>query len=92
MLRRLDDKSIVVEAQDTRIINFRRSNETKFLKNGEVMKPGDLNPGDHLLIDARQDGESFLYAVNVNFQKEGTLEERAQGLRAGRASRPGFLQ
>ncbi|MBI2679663.1 MAG: hypothetical protein HYX25_01490 [Candidatus Solibacter usitatus] len=68
----------MVEAQDTRIINFRRTGDTKFLKNGEeVMKPGDLKPGDHLLIDARQDGESFLYAVNVSFQKEGTPEERA---------------
>src|SRR5258708_15981842 len=78
MLRRLDDKSIVLEAQDTRIISFKRSNDTKFLKNGEAIKPGLLNPGDHLQIDARQDDESFLYAVNVNFQKEGTLEERAQ--------------
>jgi hypothetical protein len=32
-VRRLDDKSIVVEAQDTRIIDFRRTAETKFLKN-----------------------------------------------------------
>ena len=78
MLRRLDDKSIVLEAQDTRIINFKRSTETKFLKNGEAIKPEFLNPGDHLLIDARQDDQSFFYAVNVNFQKEGTLEERAQ--------------
>jgi len=78
MLRRLDDKSVVLEAEDTRIIEFKRTGDTKFLKNGDPIKPGLLNPGDHVFIDARKDDDGVLRAVNVNFQKEGTLEERAK--------------
>src|SRR5579862_1122713 len=78
MLRRLDDKSVVLEAEDTRIIEFKRTGDTKFLKNGGPIKPGLLNPGDHVFIDARKDDDGVLRAVNVNFQKEGTLEERAK--------------
>jgi hypothetical protein len=78
MLRQLDDKSLVVEAQDTRIINLKRTAETKFYKDGQDLKPDVLRPGDHILIEYRQDDESFLYAVRVNFQKVGTLEERTQ--------------
>src|SRR5262245_54861971 len=71
-LRALTDKQVVVEAQDTRIINLKRTDSTKFLKNGDDIEPSALKPGDSLLIEATQDAEGFLYAVNVIFQKQGT--------------------
>src|SRR5215467_9929391 len=78
MLRKLDDKLIVLEAPDSRILSIRRSNNTKFLKEDEPMKPGDLKPGDHLKVDATQDDSGYYYAVTVNFDKAGTPTERAK--------------
>src|SRR5689334_11482891 len=42
MLRRLDDKLIVLQASDMRIISIKRSAQTKFLKEEAAMKPADL--------------------------------------------------
>ena len=66
VLRKLEDKSIVVEAKDTRIINLKLSGETKYSKNGEPIKSSILKPGDHLRIDASQDegATSPLYGSN----------------------------
>src|SRR5438270_6741438 len=44
-LRSLDEKQLVVEAQDTRIITLKRTARTKFTKDGAEMKPSDLKPG-----------------------------------------------
>src|SRR6266542_2203633 len=70
MLRAVNDKQVVVEAPDHRIINLKRSEKTKFMKDGDDMKPSFFKPGDHLLIEANQDKEGFLFAVNVIFEKE----------------------
>lgn len=77
VLREMDLKQIVVEAQDTRIINLKRSENTKFLKDGDEMKALDLKPGDHLMIEANQDEQGFFFAVNVMLQKAGSASERA---------------
>lgn len=76
MLRQLEDKRIVVESQDTRLLNLKRQPNTKFLKNAEPLKPEVLKPGDHLIIEYRQDDEGFMTAVNVILDKEGTAAER----------------
>ncbi|HUJ21154.1 MAG TPA: hypothetical protein VLX58_06500 [Bryobacteraceae bacterium] len=77
MLRKLDDGSLIVEAEDTRIVTMKRTSDTKFLKDGDELKPGTLKPGDHLEVEYRQDEEGYMYAVHVNLEKEGTAEERA---------------
>lgn len=78
MLRSIADKSILLEADDSRIIKFQRNEKTKFLKDTqEEMKASDLKPGDHVLIEATQDDEGFQYAVSVTLQKRGTEAERA---------------
>src|SRR5215470_16940507 len=77
MLRSLRDEKIVVEAEDTRLISLKRTAKTKFLKDGDPMKPADLTPGDHLEIDATQDDQGYFTAVNVNFAKAGNPSERA---------------
>jgi len=78
MLRALNDKQVIVEATDHRIINLKRSEKTKFMKDGDDMKPSFFTPGDHVQVEANQDKEGFLYAVNVIFEKEGTAAERAE--------------
>jgi len=76
MLRELNDKRVVVEAQDTRLLNLKRLASTKFLRDGDPVKPEVLKPGDHLMIEYRQDDEGFMTAVNVTLEKEGTPSER----------------
>src|SRR5689334_7064832 len=66
MLREMDDKFVVIEAKDTRLISLKRSASTKFLKNGEDMKSEVLKPGDHLMIEYTQDDQGYVTAVNVN--------------------------
>ena len=85
-LRRIDQQYVVLEAKDTRILNLKRSDKTKFLKNSRESQPSDFKPGDHLLVEATQDNEGFLYAVNVIFQKEGTAEEQAAAAQPVRIS------
>jgi hypothetical protein len=82
ILRRIDDKAIVLEAQDTRILNIKRFTDTKFHKNSKEIQASDFNPGDHVTVTAKQDTEGYFYAVDVTFLKAGTPEERA------RASQP----
>ena len=55
-LRSLTDTQIVLEADDTRLINLKRTTKTTFVNaDGDPMKPSDLNPGDHLQIDSSED-------------------------------------
>lgn len=76
MLRQLNDKRIILEADDTRLLDFKRQDSTKFLKDGDPLKPDVLKPGDHLMIEYRQDDEGYMTAVNVTLEKEGTAAER----------------
>ena len=86
MLRSLNDTQLVLEADDTRLITLKRTTKTKFLKDGDPMKPADLNPGDHLDIDATQDDEGYFTAVNVNFNKAGSSADRAKASQPVEAS------
>jgi len=76
MFRQMDDKFVVMEAQDTRIITLKRSPNTKFIKNGEEIKSEVLKPGDHLLAEYIQDDQGYLTAVNLHLEKEGTEQEK----------------
>jgi hypothetical protein len=78
VLRRLSDKVLILEAQDTRILTLTRTQKTTFYNESGEAKPSELQPGDQLFVEARQDDAGFLYAVTVTRQKVGTPEERAR--------------
>ncbi len=82
ILRRVDAKEVVVEAQDTRILTLKRTETTKFLKNSAEAEASSFQPGDHLTVETTRDEQGYLYAVEVIWTKAGTAEERA------RASQP----
>jgi hypothetical protein len=77
VLRSLDAKQLVLEAQDTRILTLTRTEGTKFYKNSVEAQPGDFKPGDHVFVEATKDDQGFLYAATVTWQKEATTAERA---------------
>jgi hypothetical protein len=77
MLRSIRADQIILESDDSRILSFKRTSATKFSKEGEEIKPSEFKPGDHLRIDASQDDQGYLTAVNVMWQQDGTPAERA---------------
>ena len=76
MLRRILKDQVVLEADDHRILNFKRTDATHFLKMGNAMKPADLKPGDLIEVESTEDDEGFLTAVNVMWQQDGSAWDR----------------
>jgi len=76
MLRRILKDQIVLEADDHRILNFKRNDATHFLKMGNSIKPVDLKPGDYIEVESSEDEEGFLTAVNVMWQQDGSAKDR----------------
>ncbi len=76
MLRQLSAKSLVLTADDSRNIEFRCADTTKFLNKGEPMKSDLLRPGDRVMVEANQDEQGYFYAVRVNLEKEGSMQDR----------------
>jgi hypothetical protein len=78
MLRRVDaGPSIVVESDDKRIVTFSLANSTRYFKvSGNSGKLSDLQPGDHLTVDATQDDNGYYHATRVTQVKHGTPEEQ----------------
>src|SRR5450755_989088 len=70
MLRRVQKDQIVVEADDHRILNFKRNDATHFIKEGSPIKPSDLKPGDYVEVESSADDEGFMTAVNVMWQQD----------------------
>jgi hypothetical protein len=71
-LKRLDAKSVVVEMDDFRVLDFRRTDKTKFLKNGEAAKETDFKVGDRITVEGAEAADATLTAVNVHWEKKGT--------------------
>ena len=78
ILRKISDDNLVVESDDKRIITLALGITTKYYKaSGAMMRAADLQPGDHMSIDATQDDNSYYHAKNVTQVKVGTPEERS---------------
>ena len=76
MLRRILKDQVVVEADDHRVLNFKRTDATHFLKMGSPIKPAELKPGDFVEVESSEDEEGFLTAVNVMWQQDGSAKDR----------------
>lgn len=71
VLEKIDAKTLVLAADDTRIITYQLSDKTKFLRQQAEMKPSELKAGDRLEVAATEDNDGYLHAVTVRFQKAG---------------------
>jgi hypothetical protein len=69
LLKQMDDKTISLELDDHRVIQFKRSGKTKFFKNGDEVKTPKFDPGDQLSVEGPEDAEGFLTALNVYWEK-----------------------
>jgi hypothetical protein len=69
-LKQVDAKSISIRLDDDREMEFKRTDKTKFFKNGdEVKSPTDFKPGDQVSIEGPEDMAGNLTAVNVYWER-----------------------
>jgi hypothetical protein len=69
VIRQIDGKSIRVALDDHRELDFKRTDKTKFFKNGAEVKIPDFQPGDRVSIECQEDKAAYLVAVNVYWEK-----------------------
>jgi len=68
-LKQMDDKTITLELQDHRDMQFKRNGKTKFFKNGDEVKSPKFAIGDQLSVEGPEDAQGFFTAANVYWEK-----------------------
>ncbi len=68
-LKQMDSKTITLELGDNRVLEFKRTDKTKFYKNGEELKSPEFKPGDQVSIEGPEDTHGYMVAVNVYWEK-----------------------
>ena len=68
-LKQMDSKSLSLELDDYRVLEFTVNGKTKFYKNGDLVKDPKFSPGDQLSVEGPQDSAGFLTAVNVYWER-----------------------
>src|SRR5208283_4017174 len=58
-LRQMDDKTITLETEDHRELQFKRNSRTKFIKNGDEIKSPQFEMGDQLSIEGPEDAQGY---------------------------------
>ena len=70
VLKVFDEKAVSVELGDKRIMDFRRTDRTKFYKSGDEVKAPKFKLGDQVSVEAQTDpGGQTMTAVNVYWEK-----------------------
>ncbi|MGA2215730.1 MAG: hypothetical protein ABSH31_20835 [Bryobacteraceae bacterium] len=64
-LKELSSKEIMIETDDNQTVSIRRSRKTKFLEGKKSIKPTDIDLETLITIDASEDADLKLTAVNV---------------------------
>jgi hypothetical protein len=68
-LKQMDNKTISLELDDHRVLDFRRTDKTKFIKNGDEIKNPKFAAGDQISIEGPEEAQGNLTAVNVYWEK-----------------------
>jgi hypothetical protein len=71
-LKQMDAKTITLELGDSRVLEFKRTDKTKFYKGGEELKSPDFKPGDQVSIEGPEDTHGYMVAVNVYWEKSAS--------------------
>ncbi len=77
-VRRAVPNQVVIEPADHRIIWYRVTSATKFMKNNKEVDVAAFAVGDHVTLDSTSDDEDIYSATEVRWDREGTPEERAK--------------
>jgi hypothetical protein len=68
-LKVLDKKKIVIETEDNELLTIKLTGKTKFMDDGKTVKPAEIDLETPVAIDATQDTDASLLAVNVSVDK-----------------------
>lgn len=83
ILRKIEDKDVVIESDDQAITTVSTHGSTKYSNSsGGNAKIGDFQPGDHVRINATRDDKGDYKAQTIAMVKEGTVEEHAAASQA----------
>lgn len=77
LLKQFDDKTLTLELEDHREMQFKRNGKTKFFKNGDEVKDPKFAIGDQLSVEGPSDPQGFFTAVNVYWEKSSHATETA---------------
>jgi hypothetical protein len=65
----MDSKSLALEMDDYRVVEFRLTSKTKYFKKGEEIKKPDFQQGDQLSVEGNEDNTGHLVAANVYWER-----------------------
>ena len=57
-LKQMDAKSITLELDDNRVLDFKRTDKTKFFKGGEELKTPEFAAGDQVSVEGPADRQA----------------------------------
>jgi hypothetical protein len=77
MVRRAVPNQIVIEPDDHRIIWYRVTSSTKFMKDNKEVDAAAFAPGDRVTLDSTGDDDDMYTVVEMRFDKAGAPEDRA---------------
>ncbi|HMD47758.1 MAG TPA: hypothetical protein VKG79_01615, partial [Bryobacteraceae bacterium] len=64
-LKVLDKKKMVIETEDSELLTIKLTGKTKFVDAGKTIKPAEIDLEMPVTVDASQDTDASLLAVNV---------------------------
>jgi hypothetical protein len=68
-LKLMDAKVITLELDDHRFLDFKRTDKTKFFKNGDELKTPSFKAGDQISVEGSEDQTGEFTAVNVYWER-----------------------
>jgi hypothetical protein len=77
-LKQMDAKTLTLELDDNRVLDFTINSKTKFYKNGDEVKSPKFNPGDQLSVEGPQDAQGYMTALNVYWEKPAAGGDQAK--------------
>src|SRR5450432_1620755 len=78
-LKQIDAKAISLELGDNRVLDFKRTDKTKFFRAGDEVKTPDFSPGDQLSVEAQEEQAGGMTAVNVYWEKGASAQTAKSG-------------
>ena len=85
-LQQISDSSLIIVADEDRIILVKIQGGTKYLSTMGKVKASDFEPGDHVTIEAVRDDNDHYFTKTVTMNKKGTPEEKSAAMKAASGS------
>jgi hypothetical protein len=92
MLRRVSGNQLIIEADDHRVIWYRITSQTASLKDGRTTDAASFQPGDRLSVEASEDDDGNFTATSIDWERAGSISERAAAQETWDLPGPGSLQ